>query len=99
MTAATDGVDDWWFTREPRSSLRSTGDDSNASTQRHDRYMLRDGSVATAFHLEHITHTSVYRQHTDADEDRGSQSVVEVRKCTARTESGQVLIHAAPHKT
>ena len=74
MTAATDGVDDWWLTREPRSLLHSTGDDSNASTQRHDQYMLRDGSVATAFHLELRTHTSVYHQHEDADEDRGSNS-------------------------
>ena len=51
MTAATYGVDDLWLTREPRSLLCSIGNDSNASTQQHDQYMLRNGPVATAIHV------------------------------------------------
>jgi len=48
MTTATDEDDDWLLTRELRSSLRSTGGGSNTPSQKHDRYLLRDGSVATA---------------------------------------------------
>jgi len=74
MTAVTDVDDDWLLTRELRSSLRSTGVGSNASTQQHDRYMLRDGSVATAIRSGHRIHRSVYRQHKDTD-DSGTKTV------------------------
>jgi len=61
MTAVTDVDDDWLLTRELRSSLRSTGDGLNAFTQQHDRYMLRDGSVATAMRSGYRSRRFAYR--------------------------------------
>jgi len=56
------------------SLLRSSGSGLNASAQQHNWYILRDGSVATAFCSGHIIRQSMYRQHKDANEDRGSLS-------------------------
>jgi len=60
MTAATDVDDDWLLTIELLSSLRATGGGSKASTQQHDRYMLRDRSVVTAIRSGHRIHGSEY---------------------------------------
>jgi len=52
----------------------------------HDDYIQRDGSVATVIRLELKSNKSVYRQHRDLNEDRGSHRVEVVY---SRNSSGQ----------
>jgi len=105
MSAATDADGDWWLTREPRSSLHSTEDDSKSSIQQRDRYMLKDGSEASVTRLGHRSRRFVYHQHRDADEDGAMTAATDadgvevVQRCTAGTVSSQELSPAAPRRT